>query len=185
MEKRYVIERYQKASTFEEFAEGAEANQELWRAVRARASVPAEIVRRVEALPGSWHLLVLTEDWCGDAVNTVPLVAALADAARNLDARLLERDENLDLMDTHLTNGSRSIPVVIVLNGRYEEVGWWGPRPRDLQAWVMTEGKRLPTEDRYREVRKWYARDRGLTTLEELVSLLEAAAGEPITPGGS
>lgn len=178
-------DRYQSAPSYEQFAQSAEANRELWTAIRARVVVPPEMVRRVEALPGHWHLLVLTEDWCGDAVNTVPVIAALADAARNLDARMLERDQNPDLMDAHLTNGSRSIPVVVVLDENYGEVGWWGPRPEVLQTWVMSEGKQLPTDERYREVRKWYARDRGLTTLEELVSLLEASAGQPITPGGS
>jgi hypothetical protein len=81
-------------------------------------------------------------------------------------------------MDTHLTNGSRSIPVVMVLDEHYEERGWWGPRPRELQEWVLSEGLRLPVDERYRRVRSWYARDQGRTTLEEMVTLLESAAGE-------
>jgi hypothetical protein len=92
------------------------------------------------------------------------------------DGALLGREANPDLMDAHLTNGSRSIPVVMVLDSRYEERGWWGPRPTELQAWVMREGMRLSKTDRYRELRRWYARDRGLTTLSEVVMLLERAA---------
>jgi hypothetical protein len=76
-------------------------------------------------------------------------------------------------MDTHLTGTSRSIPIVILLNKKYEECGWWGPRPRALQKWVVEEGMKLPKEERYKEVRKFYARDRGLTTMEEIVSMLE------------
>jgi hypothetical protein len=53
---------------------------------------------------------VLSEDWCGDAVNSVPYLARLAELAPNLDLRVLARDENPDLMDAHLTRGSRSIP---------------------------------------------------------------------------
>jgi hypothetical protein len=31
----------------------------------------------------------------------------------------------------------------------------------------------LPKEERYKEVRKFYARDRGLTTMHEIVGMLE------------
>ena len=170
--------RYQTAKTFEEYSAAAEKNRELWLALRKRARVPADLLARAESLGRHWHLLVLSEDWCGDAVNTVPVIAALADAAPNLDLRVLERDENPDLMDTHLTNGSRSIPVVIILDEHFRERGWWGPRPRELQAWVLGEGKALSPADRYRQVRTWYARDGGRTTLEEIVSLLERAAAQ-------
>lgn len=54
-----------------------------------------------------------------------------------------------------------------------------GPRPGALQAWVATEGVGLPKADRYREVRKWYARDRGRTTLEEITRFLERTAALP------
>lgn len=62
------------------------------------------------------------EDWCGNAVNTVPQVAALANAAPNLYLRRLGRNANLDLMDAHRTGGSRFIPVVILLDEFFREV---------------------------------------------------------------
>jgi len=52
---------------------------------------------------------VLVEDWCGDAVNTLPVIGRLAEHASNIELRVVGRDANLDLMDAHLTNGSRSI----------------------------------------------------------------------------
>ena len=48
----------------------------------------------------------------------------------------------------------------------------------------MEEGLKLPSDERYREIRRWYARDRGRTTLEEIVTLLESAAGAPVIPSG-
>ncbi len=167
-------ERYERAATFEEFLETAEKYAELWRSTAERATVAPELVERVSAIGAKRKLLVLLEDWCGDALGSVPYVAALADAAPNLELRVLARDSNLDIMDAHLTNGSRSIPVVIILDEEGQELGWWGPRPRELQAWVLgEEGQSLPLEDRFREVRRWYAKDRGRTALEELVTLLE------------
>ena len=170
-------DRYPSAPTFAEFLATAETNQDLWRAVSARALVPDDLLARVAALPGQWRLLVLNEDWCGDAVNTVPVIARLADAAANLELRVLARDANPDLMDAHLTNGTRSIPVVMALDEDFTEHGWWGPRPGPLQEWFLTAARELPKETRYPQMRQWYARDRGQTTLEEVVALLERAAG--------
>ena len=169
-------ERYLGAPEFEEMLASAQKNADLWAAVWRRARVPEELLRRVAALDGAWHLLVLSEDWCGDAVNTVPVLAKLAELSPNLDIRVLARDHNLDLMDAHLTGTSRAIPVVIVLDEQFVARGWWGSRPAELQRWVMGQGQALDKEARYREVRSWYARDAGRTTLEEVVATLERAA---------
>ncbi len=169
-------QRYLGAPQFDEMLATAEKNADLWAAVWRRAKVSDEHLQRVAALSGAWHLLVLSEDWCGDAVNIVPVVAKLAELSTNLDLRVLARDHNLDLMDTHLTGTSRSIPVVILLDEEYQERGWWGPRPAELQAWVLGPGHLLEKEPRYREVRGWYARDGGRTTLDEVIAALERAA---------
>ncbi len=172
-----LADRYASAPTLDEFIEGAKDNQDLWRALRRMAQAPADLVERARALSVRRHLLVLVEDWCGDAVNSLPFVARLAEAVPGFDLRVLERDQNLDLMDAHLTGTSRAIPVVIVLDEGYRELGWWGSRPEPLQRWVMSdEARQLSKEDRYRETRRWYARDRGRTTLEEIVQLLERTA---------
>jgi hypothetical protein len=169
-------DRYLAAPDFPAMVAAAQKNVELWTAMWRHAKVDEEYLRRVAALPGRWHLLVLSEDWCGDAVNTVPVVAKLADRAPTLDLRVLGRDANPDLMNAHLTGTSRSIPVVIALDDTFAEHGWWGPRPTVLQHWVSGQGRLLEKSARYREARVWYARDRGRTTLEEVVSMLERAA---------
>ena len=142
--------------------------------MRTRARAPEDLVERARRIAAPRRLLVLLEDWCGDAINTIPAVAALTDAAPDLELRVLARDENPDLMDARLTNGTRSIPVVIVLDERFTELGWWGPRPDALQRWATSpEARAMGAGDRYREIRRWYARDRGRTTLVELLDLLE------------
>lgn len=168
--------RFSAALPFTQFVQEAEANREMWQIMERRARVPQELLDRVRELPDRWYLLVLLEDWSGDAVNTIPPIAALAEAAPNLELRVLGRDSNPDLMDAHLTHGSRSIPIVIVLDEDFEETGWWGPRPAALQAWFRSEGAVLSKEERYKEVRRWYARDRCESTLGEIIKLLEDAA---------
>ncbi|HKG90976.1 MAG TPA: thioredoxin family protein [Gemmatimonadaceae bacterium] len=177
--------RFAAAPTYAEYAAGAQKNLELWQSIYRLATVDADAVERVRALPGRWQLLVLSEDWCGDAFNTVPVLAKLADLAPNLELRVLGRDANPDLMDAHLSpTGARAIPVVMVLDEDFVERGWWGSRPGPLQAWVTGEGMRLPPGERYPRVRQWYARDRGRTTVEEVVRLLERSASAR-RPSGS
>jgi len=176
-------DRYRDAPTFETMLATVTKNVELWTAMWRHARVDEDYVRRVSSLPGRWHLLVLSEDWCGDAVNTVPIVARLVEPCPNVDMRVLARDVNPDLMDAHLTGGSRSIPVIIVLDEAYEERAWWGPRPTALQRWVSGQGQLLEKTARYREARTWYARDRGRTTLDEVVSMLERAASTGVAAG--
>lgn len=166
--------RYYGGETFADFLARETVNHEMWLSVSRRVTIPVDYAARVEALHGHWHLLVLSEDWCGDSVNIVPIIAKLADSITNMDMRILARDQNLDIMDAHLTNGkSRSIPIVILLNEKFQECGWWGPRPRELQKWVVEKGMQLPKEVRYKEVRTFYARDRGATTISEIVEMLE------------
>ena len=166
-------ERYESARSLREFIESAEVNAELWRSLTGRATAPEDLVARARARPPR-RLLVLLEDWCGDAVNTIPALAALVDAMPQLELRVLARDANPDLTDAHLTGTSRSIPVVMVLDEEYVERGWWGPRPTELQRWMLSpEARAMDAADRYREVRRWYARDRGRTTLLEVIELLE------------
>jgi hypothetical protein len=166
--------RYLSAESFSDYLERPKKFGELWESLYARAVVPPDILERIQGSEDEWHMLVLSEDWCGDSLNVLPLVAKLADIAPWLDMRILSRDENPDLMEEHLTGTSRSIPVIILLDSNYVERGWWGPRPRALQKWVREEGLSLPKDDRYRQVRTWYARDRGKTALNELLDIIEA-----------
>lgn len=178
-------ERYEAAVPFEDFIASARTHHDLWRDMAARARVPDEITARARQIPAPRRLLVLLEDWCGDAVNTIPVLAALVRDVPQLELRVLGRDEHPDLMDAHLSPaGARAIPVVIVLDESYAECGWWGSRPAELQAWAVSpEARRMEPSDRYREIRRWYARDRGRSTLREILDLLDRC--NPERPGRS
>jgi len=143
----------------------------LWQGVYNLARVPDWALAAVSPETPR-KLLVIAEDWCGDASNTVPIIARLVAQAPGLELRVIMRDKYPEVMDQYLTNGSRSIPIVIALDKDFEEVGHWGPRPTELQAWVMANRATMPKTEMYPQVRKWYARDRGETTLREV---LEAA----------
>jgi hypothetical protein len=177
-------ERFYEGRTFAELLARPKDNAALWDALYKKASISPEIAIRLRNLRGQWHFLVLNEDWCGDSVNILPYVACLADSHPGIELRILGRDDNPDLMDAHLTGKSKSIPVVIVYDEDFNEVGSWGPRPRELQKWVVTEGLAIPKPDRYRHIRTWYARDRGATIASEILSIIEQRMSEYATAAG-
>jgi hypothetical protein len=170
--------RFERAESLPEFVARAVENHDLWVSTLKRASLTPEHAARAAALPGTWHVVVLLEDWCGDAVNSVPFLHALAEATPGVRLRVLERDRNLDLMDAHLSNGARAIPLAIVYDATFVERGQWGSRPAVLQQWVREHGLAMEKDARYKQVRTWYARDKGVTTVEEVLTLLERAAAD-------
>jgi hypothetical protein len=165
---------WDRALTYERFVKESTAHCELWTGIYRLAQVPDWAVERSAALGVRFRLVVLAEDWCGDATNTVPVLAKWAAAAPNVELRILRRDENPAVMDRYLTGTARSIPVAIVLTESFEELGWWGPRPAELQAFVREQrGAGRTKLDLYPEVRRWYAKDRGESTLRGVLEQME------------
>jgi hypothetical protein len=163
------------AYTFEAFLAASTEHRGLWEGIHRIARIPDWAPA---AVPAGVHrkLLVIAEDWCGDASNTIPILAKLADVTPGLEVRIVRRDQHPGLMDQYLTNGSRSIPIVIALDAELREIGHWGPRPAVLQSWVMANRLTTPKSELYPLVRKWYARDRGEATLREVLE----TAGLPV-----
>lgn len=169
---------WQQALPFHEYVKTtAEEHRGLWEGVYRLARLP-EWSQSILP-PGSTHrLLVIAEDWCGDAVNTIPALQKWAESVDGLSLRILQRDQNPELMDRYLTNGARSIPIVIGLDEEFNELGHWGPRPTELQAWVMANKDSMPKPERYKEVRRWYARDHGESTIREVGEALGVVVRE-------
>ena len=169
-------ERLASGQNFQEFLASAQKNAELWAAIYRTATVPEGAVERASRIPGSWHLVALSEDWCGDAVNTLPVLAKFVERTPNLSLTVFGRDANPDLMDSHRTGAARAIPVIIVLDEQLVKHGWWGPRPKVLQEWFASVGVGLEKTERYKQIRMWQARDRGRTTVDEVLTIVEAGA---------
>jgi thiol-disulfide isomerase/thioredoxin len=119
--------------------------------------------------------LVLTESWCGDAAQTLPVINKFSEANKNIDLKVVLRDENDELMDKFLTNGSKSIPKLIVIeNNSKEVVSSWGPRTekatRMIQEYKEKHGK---VDDIIKkDLQVFYNQDKGKQIEKEMVSLL-------------
>ncbi len=160
---------WSKAMSFEDFLAVSGSHYALWEGLYRLARVPSWAAGATGAK--QLNLLVLAEDWCGDASNTIPFLARWALETPGVSLRIIRRDEHLDVMDRYLTNGSRSIPIVIVLDENMTELGHWGPRPATLQEWVIENRGLVPKGELYPQIRKWYARDKGETTLREVLDI--------------
>ena len=122
--------------------------------------------------PQTW--LVLTEGWCGDAAQIIPVLHQAALLNENIVLSFLFRDDNLELMDMYLTNGkSRSLPKLIVLDENNNELFNWGPRPVILQELFYHLKAMALTDDAIKEeIHKWYAQDKTVAIQVELLQSL-------------
>ena len=163
---------------FQEFLDRVVSQRTLWEGVYRNATVPEWAGEQFGGLPDGLRILVLNGDWCLDSANTVPVMARLAETVPGVELRLLERDDYPGLMDRYLTNGSRSIPLAILLDRSFRELGRWGPRPAELQTWVLTNKDGTPPAERYKTQRRWYAKDRGETTLREILEAVSSGKSQ-------
>lgn len=126
-------------------------------------------------LDRAYTWLGITEGWCGDAAQNLPVFHAIEKEFQNIKLRLILRDENPDIMVKYLTNGSRSIPKVICIDDVSKEERFvWGPRPALLQDMVM----RMKQENRSSEekglmTQNWYNADKTRTLQSEILKLVQ------------
>ncbi|MEY3965069.1 MAG: hypothetical protein RL263_238 [Bacteroidota bacterium] len=125
-----------------------------------------------ECSPRTW--LVISEHWCGDASQIVPVMAKIAQASQGkINFQLVYRDEVPKLMQAHLTNGGMSVPKLIQLDENSELINDWGPRPKAAQEMVIKLKSDPETAANYiEELHKWYAKDKQQSTVSELMELI-------------
>ncbi len=160
----------------EDMAYYTSLNHQRMKRLDKTVKINDSLARLIESIdsPQSW--VVLTESWCGDAAQALPVMQKLVELNRRIDFSLLLRDENPDIMDNYLTNCSRSIPKLIIYNEQHEELGTWGPRPVELQT-IYDSWRANPDNVPYKEfnitLQKWYTSDKTQAIQKELEALLK------------
>ena len=121
--------------------------------------------------PQVW--MVITESWCGDSAQNLPVIAKVAQSNTNIDLKLILRDENPHIMDMFLTNGSRSIPILVAFDYQGNILFKWGPRPKSAQELVkkLTE-EGMGKDDFIKQLHLWYVRNRGKDLDCEMADLM-------------
>ncbi|MBA6315358.1 thioredoxin family protein [Cellulophaga baltica] len=134
-----------------------------------------DIVERITKVSKKITWLVLTESWCGDAAQTMPVMNKLASLNPNIEFKVILRDENLALMNQFLTNGTLSIPKLLMIDDATNTVfSEWGPRPSKATQLVAeyknTHGTLTP--EFKQDLQIWYTKDKGVNTAEDLLASL-------------
>ncbi len=137
--------------------------------------IPADAIEKIKAFNRKTTWLIITESWCGDAAQTMPVMNKIAELNANIDIKIVLRDENEALMDRFLTNGGKSIPILIMVDDEINEVlHRWGPRPSEATKMVADykalHGKLTP--EFKQELQVWYNKDKGQNTIDDLLELL-------------
>ena len=130
------------------------------------------LINEIKCIKNKWLWVVITEPWCGDAANAVPVIAKITKQNKNIKLRFILRDENPEVMDEYLTNGSRSIPILINLDAEnLKEIGIWGPRPQILQDLVTSfkQKNNYLSEELKEKIQLWYANDKTITIQDEFL----------------
>lgn len=138
----------------------------------------SKIALKENARPMYW--LVITEAWCGDAAQNIPVIEKIAAENDNIETRYILRDENPELMDRFLTDGTRSIPKLVALDrDSLEILGTWGPRPvKARQLFLDLKDKGLERPLINEQMQRWYNDDKGRSMVNEFVELLADWGGQ-------
>lgn len=134
-----------------------------------------ELVQTLQLIQQPQLWVIITETWCGDAAQNLPIIHLMAEKNPKIQVRIVLRDQHPELMDQYLTNGARSIPKLIVFDESGEkEIFNWGPRPKGAQELAMElKNQGADHETKALAVQKWYLADKGLSMQEEINTLLQ------------
>lgn len=139
--------------------------------------ISEETQTSLNQLNDGFTFLVIAEGWCGDAAQILPVLNKIADASSKIDLKVVCRDENEPLMEAFLTNGSKSIPKIIIVDKNQNVINSWGPRPSIATKMVLDYKEQNGNIDAEfkKDLQIWYNKDKGNSTQKDIVQLLKAS----------
>lgn len=180
-------ERYSQGMTYDQYMETVKVNKARIEEYYSNVALDAEQTARLQELAshenGPARMMVIGEDWCGDVVRELPVLARVAEAA-GLELRIFPRDENHDIMNEFLKEGLyMSIPVAVFYDQGHEYICHWIERSEaanreqgEIEAAIRSEQPDISDQDFGRQRRARAAARAGdwqKATVDELVGLLQ------------
>ena len=130
---------------------------------------------RIKSTANNFKLLIITEGWCGDASQILPVVERFANAL-NVSTHYIFRDENMDLMEKYKTNGAASIPIIIGVNEDNEEAFRFGPRPKagmEMLARFKNNPDKYSADEFHEDLQNFYNKNKGEDIVNEILDLID------------
>lgn len=133
-------------------------------------------IQKLQNLKRKYIWLVISEGWCGDAAQILPVIFKMTEHTKKIDLKIVMRDENDALINLFLTNGAKSIPMLIFLDGvTFELLGHFGPRPKGAIELIANYKKEFGQIDEKAKaaLQMWYLKNKGLSIQSEILELLQ------------
>lgn len=142
------------------------------------AKISEEAMEAFKNISEKQTWLVISEPWCGDAAQTLPFLNKIAELSENIDLKIVLRDENPELMDQFLTNGSQSIPIVIMVDKDMNVFQTFGPRSKAATKLVTDyKTEHGVIDDTFKELlQNWYNNDKGVSVVNDVLDSVQIAS---------
>jgi len=144
-------ERFAQGMTVQQYLDQMGTNKDTFMKFLGDIKIKPEDKKALDALGKKLKVMVITEDWCGDALYNCPVLFKLVEGNPNIETRVFLRDKNPDLMDQYLNKGMfRSIPVFAFFDENMNEVARLLERPpkvtEELEAKMLEVRKAMRAE---------------------------------------
>ncbi len=152
----------------------SELNEVRMKRLEKTLKIDLEVEKALQNLKSKQTWLVISEGWCGDAAQILPIIKLMSEASENIDLKLVFRDENEELINLFLTNGAKSIPKLLLLDEAFNLINHWGPRPEGAKNIIIEYKAKHGIVDEAAKIalQKWYLDDKGISTMKEIVKLI-------------
>lgn len=152
----------------------SELNEVRMKRLEKTLKLDPEVEKTLQNLKSNQTWLVISEGWCGDAAQILPIIKLMSEASENIDLKLVFRDENEELIHLFLTNGAKSIPKLLVLDESFNLINHWGPRPEGAKNLIIEYKAIHGIVDEAAKIalQKWYLDDKGISTMKEIVGVI-------------
>lgn len=153
----------------------SELNETRMNRLEKTIKITDEVQEQLNQLDKKQTWLVIAEGWCGDAAQILPIINKMVESSKNIDLKIVLRDENDYLMNDFLTNGNQSVPKLILLDEENSIIGDFGPRPEPARKLIADykEKNGVVDEPIKVELQKWYLNDKGVSTQNEIMQLIK------------
>ena len=152
----------------------SELNEVRMKRLEKTLKLDLEVEKALQNLKSKQTWLVISEGWCGDAAQILPIIKLMADASENIGLKIVLRDENDALMNQFLTNGAKSIPKLLLFDEAFHLINHWGPRPEGAKNLIIEYKANHGIVDEAAKIalQKWYLEDKGTSTMKEIVGMI-------------
>ncbi len=153
----------------------SELNEVRMKRLEKTLKLDLEVEKALRNLKSKQTWLLITEGWCGDAAQILPIIKLMSESSENIDLKLVFRDENEELINLFLTNGAKSIPKLLLLDEAFNLINHWGPRPEGAKNLIIEYKANHGIVDEAAKIalQKWYLDDKGISTMKEIVVILQ------------